>query len=436
MSNSSTWNTPLVQNDEPKGPPEPPIHIVYTGQTPPVDAWKQSVFLAGPTRRQDPDNPQEDKSSWRKEAVKLLEQHGFRGVVYYPEYAPDAVPGTLSMPTYEQQVRWEINNLNRADCIMFWVPRDLTHLPAFTTNIEFGKWCDSGKVVLGYPPGTPKMRYMQLIMDALGGTRCFTLELAIKNVMSMVGKGALRGPGENSVPLMVWNLESFQKWYQSLQNNGNRLDDARVLWTFTLPNNSIFAWVLWVKIWIEAEQRWKYNEFVFSRPDTSMILMYRMPPSDRADVSHRDLMKAEVVLVKEFRSPVRNTEGMVVELAGGSSFKPDQDHLQVAMDEVKEETGIEIPKERFKQLKHRQVAATLAAHHAHLFVVELTAEEMAQAREAADAGETHGVEADTERTYLEVSTIKQLLDNGVVDWATLGMIFEGLVTDQTVIVEG
>ena len=36
----------------------------------------------------------------------------------------------------------------------------------FITNIEFGLHCRSGKVLLGYPPAAPKMRYLQILAGA------------------------------------------------------------------------------------------------------------------------------------------------------------------------------------------------------------------------------------------------------------------------------
>ena len=42
------------------------------------------------------------------------------------------------------------------------MPRDLKMLPGFTSNVEFGEWMKSGKVILGYPEGAPKMRYLHM----------------------------------------------------------------------------------------------------------------------------------------------------------------------------------------------------------------------------------------------------------------------------------
>ena len=42
---------------------------------------EKSIFLAGPTPRE------KDIISWRNEAIKILENLGFDGIVYVPEYS-------------------------------------------------------------------------------------------------------------------------------------------------------------------------------------------------------------------------------------------------------------------------------------------------------------------------------------------------------------
>lgn len=113
-----------------------------------------SVFLAGPTPRS-PEVP-----SWRPAALEALS--GFAGAVYLPERRAGGPRGS-----YDDQVQWETDALASATCILFWVPRDLApdangypRMGALTTNVEFGIWMRSGKVVLGYPPGAQKMAYL------------------------------------------------------------------------------------------------------------------------------------------------------------------------------------------------------------------------------------------------------------------------------------
>ena len=179
------------------------MNVVYAKQPFP-SRTKGSIFLAGPTPR-DPSVP-----SWRPEALRLLQESGWDGDVYVPE--PDG--DTPWDADYEGQVEWEETALHCSDIILFWIPRDLTPLangslamPGLTTNIEFGVWAESGKVVLGYPEGAPSMRYPRHYADKhqmlVGSTLDETLDLAtclhFKFAQGPVSPE--REGGECSVPL-------------------------------------------------------------------------------------------------------------------------------------------------------------------------------------------------------------------------------------------
>lgn len=121
--------------------------INYSDQE--VIKGKKSIFLAGPTPRG------ENVVSWRTEACKILEQIGFEGVVYVPEYSiwkPKA--------DYVDQAMWERIALTDATVILFWVSRKLPDMAAFTTDVEFGYWLHSGKVVYGRPNDASKIKYL------------------------------------------------------------------------------------------------------------------------------------------------------------------------------------------------------------------------------------------------------------------------------------
>lgn len=131
-----------------------PETLVVYAQQPAPSTWDASVFLAGPTPRD------RAVASWRPAAVDLLRElwsvrGGGRLVVFVPETAAGGLDGG-----WEAQVEWEDRYLNACDVIAFWVPRDLVTLPGFTTNVEWGRWEASGKVVLGAPPGAPRTRYL------------------------------------------------------------------------------------------------------------------------------------------------------------------------------------------------------------------------------------------------------------------------------------
>lgn len=80
---------------------------------------------------------------------------GFDGVVYVPEYST-----WKPKEDYVDQAMWERKALTNATVIVFWIPRELPDMPAFTTNVEFGYWLHSGKVVYGRPDKASKTKYL------------------------------------------------------------------------------------------------------------------------------------------------------------------------------------------------------------------------------------------------------------------------------------
>lgn len=115
----------------------------------------KSIFLAGPTPRSN------DVASWRPEALALLrDKLLFDGTVFVPE-AADGKPHN----EYDHQVSWEWEALNQATIVVFWIPRELATMPAFTTNVEFGFLVASGKLVMGAPPDAKKMGYLRAMAD-------------------------------------------------------------------------------------------------------------------------------------------------------------------------------------------------------------------------------------------------------------------------------
>ncbi len=110
---------------------------------------KKSIFLAGPTPRN------ELTPSWRPAACKRLEELGFDGVVYNPEYSTNK-----PKESYIDQAMWERVALTNATVIMFWIPRELPEMPAFTTNVEFGYWLHTNKVTYGHLKNATKVKYL------------------------------------------------------------------------------------------------------------------------------------------------------------------------------------------------------------------------------------------------------------------------------------
>lgn len=116
-----------------------------------IESTGHSVFLAGPTPR--------DLSiqSWRPEMIKTLRECGYTGDIFIPEKRGNYLDYEYVTNTY-----WEVEHLNKATKIIFWIPREISKMPAFTTNIEFGEFMHSGKIILAFPPEAEKMRYLEV----------------------------------------------------------------------------------------------------------------------------------------------------------------------------------------------------------------------------------------------------------------------------------
>lgn len=137
------------------------------------------VFLAGPTPR----SP--DVVSWRPEALRLLEAQGFTGAVVIPENR-----GFGGRPDFDYagQIEWERACLAKADVVLFWVPRDMQDMPAFTTNIEFGFVSERGQAyALGYPADAAKMKYLDHVARAQNRPVAHSLADTIRQSLALIG---------------------------------------------------------------------------------------------------------------------------------------------------------------------------------------------------------------------------------------------------------
>jgi len=386
------------------------MQVVYAREPFP-DRWTKSVFLAGPTPRGG------GTPSWRPEALRLLKASGYDGVVFVPEDR-DITGCAITPENYEPQILWEDEALQRADAIVFWVARDLPSMPAFTTNIEWGEWFDSGKVALGYPQETPKVGYFRTKAKWHGIPVAHTLEATVARALEMIGDGALREGGETHVPIGVWRTDIFRRWHAAQKAAGNELLKARVLWTYRIGREKerLLFWALETDMRVGAEDRVVKDGIVLGRPDVAATVLFG-----------RDLgFNTEVALIREFRPSATTSDGCVHEPAGGSSWD-DLAPIEVAAAEAVEEAGVALTTSRLKDLGDRQLMPTLSAHRARVYVARLTGAEMDRLRRL--VGRPLGRAREGERTWIDIRTIRQLLDQADgatpgddIDWSTLGMV--------------
>lgn len=165
---------------------------------------RKSIFLAGPTPRLAKPG-QAAVPSWRPAALEHLSAAGFVGDVFVPESA-----NWLQHNDYDTQIRWEWEALAQSTVVAFWIPREILQeqdgkaslkMPAFTTNVEFGLYAQTGRAMLGFPPGSEKMSYLTAVARKFGMPTYADTDLgtfmraAVDRTSSLYGK-----PDEKSEP--------------------------------------------------------------------------------------------------------------------------------------------------------------------------------------------------------------------------------------------
>lgn len=380
--------------------------VVHALEQPPA-SFEKSIFLAGPSPR----NPQ--TPSWRPDAIRVLEESGYDGVIFVPEHRSNKWHGDKL-----SQMRWEDEYMRVADCILFWIPRNMETMPALTTNVEFGRWEASGKIVLGAPKAAVKNEYLlhHAYMNGIpvGETLERTVELSL-----MIANGAepFRHNGFREIPTPILQTASFQRWLTAQESAGNKIHHVQPLLTFRVgPGRQVVLfWALHVNMFVTAENRYKKNEVVIARPDVSAVVLYQRATN---------LDDSIVVLVREYRTTATNSSGYVYEVPSGSNIFNDSNPHEQAIAEVREETSLTIDSSRMQPHGSRQLVATMSTHHAYMYSVALTDAEIATLREQAD--KPCGVIGESERTYVHVTTLGEIRSSDNVDWSTLGMILQVL----------
>jgi hypothetical protein len=376
------------------------------------DSWLACVWLGDST----PAALGSAASSWQAEVIKLLKQRwseNGRLVVLLQVPGPSSADGEGGN---EGWAAWYERAVDIADAAAYWWP-DGADLRLMSTTLS--AWHDTRRVIYGVSPGPMQASQVLSYSDRHSVSTVTSVVDMVNTILEKIGSGAYRRGGERDVPLSIWKTHSFQRWYKAQTAADNELMGARLVWTFNIGDNAPFPlyWALHIRMNVTSEGRIKTNEVVISRPDISVMTLYQ--PGRRVDDTN-------IVLIREFRSPASTPDGLVHELPGGSG--PEASQLDQVVRETEEEVGLAIDKRRVRAYGSRQLAATVSAHQAYLFAAKITDEELSLLRSMQSI--PHGKAGDTERTWTEIRTFREIRQSQFVDWATIGMITEILLNQD------
>jgi hypothetical protein len=91
---------------------------------------------------------------------------------------------------------------------------------------------------------------------------------------------------------------------------------------------------------------------------------------------------------------------------------------------VFEETGLKLNPKDLWEINKKQGIATLSIHKVNLFNYPLSGNEIQYILDTKD--QVRGIEADSERTTAILKTVRECMQDNLVDYATLGMIVDAL----------
>lgn len=129
------------------------MKVKYYGDT--IEKNKKSISLCGPT-------PRNNKViSWRKEALDILQNIGYDGIVYVPELKNEV----QVFKTKYEQLSWERECYINSNVILFWIPRKFPTMLGLTTNVEFGYWLKSKKCIYGRPDCAYRTDYLDWLYN-------------------------------------------------------------------------------------------------------------------------------------------------------------------------------------------------------------------------------------------------------------------------------
>lgn len=390
------------------------MQLVFSDQTLPTFVEK-SLFLEGPSPRD------LETLDWRRQAVDLLTQLKYDGVVYIP--CPRSVWDKIKDGKwdYENQVDWEHKARFASDAIVCWVPRELEKMPAMTTNVEFGEDFDLGRFYYGRPDWAKKCTYLDSKAKKQG-IRIYNDLLALLQDVVHSLKPVARSDAWATIPAMAWEFDSFRQWFSSMNLVGNELREATVTHVLGKANKS-FLFVLQAKIYVANENRVKSNESVVFRKNTVTVVPYYI--QEDGSIAY--------ALVNEFRAATSSELGIVKEFVSGSSSDDEATVMDTVQEELKEELGLIVDKSRLIRLGEKQINATLLGHKTIVYALRLTKEEYLDIKKAEVNKTVYGELDSSEVITLCTNTKKEILKSSSTDCTTLAsvLMLEEYLTNQS-----
>jgi hypothetical protein len=174
------------------------VRTIFAGEPLP-DRWDASVYLCGPTEA-DP------RADWRRTAVEALTRQRPAGGGVLAVLYPEPLTGTLPFAAH---VEWEEIALSAADVIAFFVPRRMLDLPGLITNVKWGRFQESGRVVLGAPDDAERNGYLLHFARGNGVYAGNSVEDTMKAAVRAVSGGISRQGPLTLVPACVYRDPLF-----------------------------------------------------------------------------------------------------------------------------------------------------------------------------------------------------------------------------------
>jgi len=362
------------------------MQVIYIGESFP-NKIEKSIYLAGTNSESD---------NWKQKALEILELLEYDGCVFISQWKDNVIIDS------KKEYQWTETAIKMSDNHLFYFDRE--NDPAIVATDLYGSLKNRNTTVL--------VSFNDNLNDFQEYHSKHTFKDLYNGLLHIVNSqtSTIRHDGERFIPQHIFNSIQFQNWYKQHKLLGNWISDANLLFEFIIKDFT-FAFILHINMFIKNENRYKNNEFIFSRTDISSCVLYKL---------EADIKDSKIVLISEFRTPVNNSEGIVYELPGGSSNNLKDEAKKVVEDEIFEETGFKIKINKLVNHSDRQLCSTLSTHKSALFSYEL--DEMEFNILKLNDNKVFGNTNESEYTTVKIYTLNEILENDNIDWSNIGQI--------------